>query len=72
MTRTKKELKQIAQRALELRYGFAPALNRIELLETYSDGTYMLFRVGVVEYRFDSHYKSDGTLWVDEYCVSRI
>lgn len=72
MTRTKKELKQIAQRALERRYGFAPALNRIELLETFSDGTYMLFRVGVVEYRFESHYKSDGTLWIDEYCVSRI
>lgn len=72
MTRTKRELKQIAQRALELKYGFAPALNRIELLETFSDGTYMLFKVGVVEYRFDSHLMDDGSVWVDEHRVSRI
>ena len=58
-------------KALEARYGFEDREVQ-QLLETFSDGTYMLFRVGVVEYRFESHYKSDGTLWIDEYCVSRI
>lgn len=72
VNKTIKELKQIAQRGLEIRYGFAPALNRIKLLETYSDGTYMLFSVGVVEYRFDSHLMNDGSVWVDEHRVSRI
>ena len=72
INKTIKELKQIARRALELRYGFAPTLNKINLLETYSDGTYILFSVNNVEYRFDSHMMDNGSVWVDEHRVSRI
>lgn len=72
INKTIKELKQIARRALELRYGFAPTLNKINLLESCSDGTYILFNVNSVPYRFDSHLMSDGSVWVDGNSVTKL
>lgn len=72
VNKTIKELKQIAQRGLQLRYGFAPTITKIKLLEACNDGTYILFKVLNVEYRFDSHLMDDGSVWVDEHRVSRI
>ena len=45
------EIKKIAQNALENEYGFAPSLKNIVLLESCSDGSYILFRVNNQKYR---------------------
>lgn len=42
---TKLELKHIAKRALTKKYGFAPTLKAIVLLEASWDGEYVLFEV---------------------------
>ena len=69
--KTKTELKKIAQRGLELKYGFAPTLNKINLLEAQSDGTYIMFHVNGIVYKFDSYTIEDGSVWVDGYRVNR-
>ena len=60
---SKEELKKTAQVALKSEYGFAPALSAIRLLEAADDRTYILFRVGDTEYRFDSYLFHDGSVW---------
>lgn len=45
------EIKKIAQKALEIEYGFAPALKAIRLLEASGDGNYILFQVKEHEYK---------------------
>lgn len=72
INKTIKELKQIARRALELRYGFAPTLNKINLRESCNDGTYIRFNVNNVPYRFDSHLMADGSVWVDGNSVTKL
>jgi hypothetical protein len=62
-SKTKTELRKIAQRALESEYGFAPALNAITLLEANGEGTYILFSVNGKEYRFNSDIRH-GDVWV--------
>lgn len=62
-SKTKPELRKIAQRALESEYGFAPTLNAITLLEANGEGTYILFSVKGEEYRFNSDIRH-GAVWV--------
>ena len=45
------EYQLIATQALDKKYGFCPATEQVKLLESYGDGTYILFRVGEHEYR---------------------
>ena len=75
MNRTKIELKHIVSTALKSEYGFAPALNKIILLEAHGDGTYILSRVGVHEYRFDSYsfpVGSDSTVWCGSGTIQKL
>ena len=43
----------IATQALHDKYGFCPATEQVKLLESDGKGTYILFRIGEHEYRFD-------------------
>ena len=61
---TKNELKEIAVRALDAKYGFAPPKSKIVLLEANGDGTYILFEVSEHEYAFNSRRFLDGSVWV--------
>ena len=61
---TKKQLRHFAQCALFSEYGFKPAAASIILLEASGDGTYILFKVGDHEYRFQSYAFPDGSVWV--------
>ena len=58
--RTKTELKKIARTALKNEYGFQPPLTNITLIEANGNGTYILFRVNSIEYRFDSYTMGEG------------
>ena len=49
---TKLELKQIVKRVLANKYGFAPTLKAIVLLEATWDGEYILFEVNGHEYDY--------------------
>ena len=51
----KQIIKHIARRALELEYGFAPALSAITVHESSPDGARILFEVNGKKYRFDSY-----------------
>lgn len=57
-TKTKTELKKIAQAALKREYGFQPTLKEVTLLEADGDGTYILFEINGHEYRL---YKALST-----------
>ena len=73
--RTKAELKSTAQAALKSEYGFAPSLERITLLEASGNGTYILFRVGIHEYRFESdicHIGDIESIWVGKGTITKI
>lgn len=67
----KELIKKTAQAALESEYGFKPALDKIVLLEASDDRTYILFRVGRHEYRFESYKWSDGSVWVGEGTIEK-
>lgn len=54
------ELKKMAQKALKMNTGFAPALKNIKLLEASWDGKYILFQVDSKEYRFTSNIEYVG------------
>ena len=56
----KQMIKHIAQRALELEYGFAPALAAITVHKSSPDGTHILFEVNGKKYRFDSYKMNVG------------
>lgn len=47
------KIQLIATQALHDKYGFCPAHQQITLLESDGEGTYILFRVGEHEYRFE-------------------
>lgn len=49
----KTELKRTAQKALKNEYGFAPAMNKIILLEADNMG-YVLFEINGKEYRVNN------------------
>ena len=51
------KIQLIATQALHEKYGFCPATEQVKLLESDGEGTYILFRVGEHEYRFE-----DGVL----------
>ena len=75
---TKRELKHIAQQALDSEYGFAPKLSDITLLEANDNGLYILFSVRGKEYSFRSHYLSYGkgedrinTIWVGSETIEK-
>ena len=73
--KTKTELKAITYEALKSEYGFAPAKSNIVLLEAAGDGTYILFRVGNKEYRFDSfiaHIGGMETIWCGSGTLEKI
>lgn len=76
MNKTKIELKHKVSTALKSEYGFAPALNKIILLEAHGDGTYILFRVGIHEYRYDSYFffpeGSDNTVWYESGTIQKL
>lgn len=46
-------IKLTAAEALSKKYGFSPAPQQVTLLESDGEGTYILFRVGEHEYRFE-------------------
>lgn len=66
INKTNQELKKIARRALERRYGFAPTLNKITLLEAHGDGTYIRFKVSEIEYKLEI---SEDETWFQLYQV---
>ena len=68
---TKVELRKIAQAALKSEYGFAPALNKITLLET-NWLNYILFEVGDNNYKFHGRVLSDGTIWVGKGTITKM
>ena len=51
------KIQLIATQVLHEKYGFCPATEQVKLLESDGEGTYILFRVGEHEYRFE-----DGVL----------
>lgn len=75
MNRTKKDLKEIAQRALENKYGFKPSQKDITLLESSGDGTYIYFKVNNKEYQFNSYIKTYGdikAIWVGDGTITKL
>ena len=48
------KIQLIATQALHDKYGFCPATEQVKLLESDGEGTYILFRVGEHEYRFEN------------------
>lgn len=70
----KKFMKETAQIALKEQYGFAPALNKIILLEGSDDRTYIRFMVGLHEYRFDSYQfpPTSGSVWCGEGTITQV
>lgn len=72
MNRTKTELKEIAATALRYEYGFAPAKKDVVLLEASGDGTYILFDVNGIEYRFLSNLTAHGAVYCGQNTVERI
>ena len=69
---SKNLLKKTAQVALKSKYGFAPALSAIRLLEASDDRTYILFAVDACEYRFSSHKFSDGSIWCGQGTIEKL
>ena len=49
------KLKQIIQAELKNKYGFAPSKNNIIIIDSNDDGTFILFNINDIKYRF---YKS--------------
>jgi hypothetical protein len=75
MNRTKKELKEIVQVALENEYGFKPFQKDITLLESSGDGTYIYFKVNNNVYQFLSYITTCGdmkTVWVGEGTITKL
>lgn len=68
----KKELKIIAQRALESEYGFKPILSEIILLEDDGEGTYIRFTVKNHEYEFTSYNCEINGVWVGSGTIAKI
>ena len=66
------DMKKTAQAALDSEYGFKPSLDKIILLEAAGDRTYILFRVGKHQYRFDSYLWPDGSVWVGTGTVEKL
>jgi cell division protein FtsB len=48
------KIQMIAVQALYDKYGLCPAPQQIKLLESDSQGTYILFRIGKHQYRFEN------------------
>ena len=74
-----RELKHIAQQALDSEYGFSPKLSDIVLLEADDTGLYILFSVRGNEYRFNSRYFPIGrgenrinTVWAGKGTIEKI
>lgn len=75
MNRTKKELKEIAQGALESEYGFKPSQKDITLLESSGDGTYIYFKVNNKEYQFNSYirtYDDMEIIWIGQGTITKL
>lgn len=68
---TNLELRSIIQNALYNEYGFAPNKKEITLLEANDDGTYILFRIGKKEYRFNSFEIGGLGVWAGEGTIDR-
>ena len=68
---TKAQLKRIACEALYSEYGFAPATNKIVLLEANGEGTYILFEVNGRPYRFDSITLTDGSVYCGKNTITK-
>lgn len=69
---TKQELKRIAQEALDSEYGFKPALDRITLLESNDDGTYIAFTVRGRYYAFRSYRWASGEIWCGSGTIEKL
>lgn len=75
MAKTNRQLKEIAYIALKSEYGFAPNKKDIVLLEAAGDGTYLLFRVGAKQYRFNSYILDIGgmeSVWCGSGTINKI
>lgn len=58
--KTNNELKKIVQTALKSKYGYAPSLKDIILLEATGTGEYILFEINGQEYSFNSYMMGEG------------
>ncbi len=75
MAKTNRQLKEIAYIALKSEYGFAPSKKDIALMEAAGDGTYILFRVGTKQYRFNSYILHIGgmdSVWCGNGTINKI
>lgn len=69
---TNREFKLTAQAALKSEYGFKPALDKIVLLESCDDRTYIRFKVEGHEYSFNSYTFADGSVWVGSGTIEKV
>ena len=73
---TKTELKKVVQTALKSKYGFAPSLRDIILLEATGTGEYILFEINGNEYVFNSHMMGESypfpySLWCGKGTITK-
>lgn len=75
-TKTNTQLKKIVQTALESKYGYAPSLKDIILLEATSTGEYILFEINGQKYSFNSYMMGEGhpfpySVWCGKGTITR-
>lgn len=72
--KTDRVLKYIAVAALESYTGAYGRLRQADLtlLESNGEGTYILFKYGGIEYRFESYMCTDESIWCGEDTITRI
>lgn len=75
-TKTNTQLKKIVQTALESKYGYAPRLKDIILLEATGAGEYILFEINGQEYSFNSYMMGEGhpfpySVWCGKGTITR-
>ena len=74
--KTNTQLKKIVQTALESKYGYAPSLKDIILLEATGTGEYILFEINGQEYSFNSYMMGEGhpfpySVWCGKGTITR-
>lgn len=75
-TKTNTQLKKIVQTALESKYGYAPSLKDIILLEANVTGEYIRFEINGQEYSFNSYMMGEGhpfpySLWCGKGTITK-
>lgn len=65
------EIKQIAQTALKSEYGFTPSKRNITITDHNDDGTFILFNINGIKYRFYSTTSKNG-VWVGKGSIIKL